>query len=41
MKLREFMKIGWMVGDVAVKLWPFVAFAIFVAGLAAYDYFLA
>jgi hypothetical protein len=32
---------SWMVGDVRVHLWPFVAFAIFVVLLVAYDRFLA
>ena len=31
----------WVIGSVTVYLWPFVAMAIFVALLVAYDYFLA
>jgi len=42
-KMAQFLGQGkrWQVGKVTVYLWPFVALAIFVVLLFAYDYFLA
>lgn len=34
----RFKDIGWKVGNITVKLWPFVYLAVFTAGLLIYHY---